>query len=87
MKKPAPGDVRRAAISKAAREPDLFQAIYDRFDGIAPGENAVRSFLFQRGFTNEGVEKALKSFLETNRYAEINGDSESYRSASGGGPR
>jgi hypothetical protein len=76
-----PEEVRRAAVSKAAREPGLFQAIYEKFEGIAPGENAVRSFLFQRGFTNEGVEKALKSFLETNRYAEINGDSESYRSA------
>lgn len=43
-----------------------------------PGENAVRSFLFQRGFTNEGVEKALRAFLETNRYLEIAGASESY---------
>ena len=43
-----------------------------------PGENAVRSFLFQKGFTNEGVEKALRAFLETNRYLEIAGVSESY---------
>jgi hypothetical protein len=38
------------------------------------------------GFTNEGVEKALKSFNATNRYAEIYGDSESYGGAAGEDP-
>lgn len=74
-----PEEVKRSAVSTAARSPGLFKAIYDRFEGIAPGDNAVRSFLFQKGFTNDGVEKALKSFIETNRYAEIFGVSESYR--------
>lgn len=73
-----PDDVKREALNKAGRAPVLFQAIYDRFEGNVPGENAVRSFLFQKGFTNEGVEKALRAFLETNRYLEIAGASESY---------
>jgi hypothetical protein len=44
------------------------------------------SFLIQRGFTNEGVEKALRAFLETNRYLEIAGASESYRAPAQSAP-
>lgn len=68
-----PEDVKRRAVTQAGRSPSLYREILDRFEGGIPGENAVRSFLFQKGFTNEGVEKALKSFLETNRFVEING--------------
>lgn len=73
-----PEEVKRKAITKAGRTPALFQEIYEKFDGHVPGENAIRSFLFQRGFTNDGVEKALKTFSSTNRFVEINGVSESY---------
>ena len=76
-----PEDVKRSAISVAGHTPSLFREIYDKFEGDIPGDNAIRSFLFQRGFTNEGVEKALKSFNATNRYVEINGDTESYGGA------
>lgn len=81
-----PEEVKRKAISNAGRAPSLFREIYDKYEGHVPGENAIRSFLFQRGFTNEGVEKALKSFEATNRYVEINGDSESYRHGDDGAP-
>jgi hypothetical protein len=81
-----PEEVKRQAVSAAGRSPTLFREIYDKYDGVVPGENAIRSFLFQRGFTNEGVDKALKSFEATNRYVEIYGDSESYRPAPESGP-
>jgi len=81
-----PEDVKRAAVTAAGRAPSLYREIYDRFEGHIPGENAVRSFLFQRGFTNEGVEKALKTFIETNRYVEIFGDSESHGNGPEGAP-
>ena len=74
-----PEDVKLAALHKAANSPSLYNDIYKRFEGEVPGENAVRSFLFQRGFTNDGVEKALRAFRETNRFLEIAGASESYR--------
>jgi len=74
-----PEDVKLTALHDAANAPSLYNDIYDRFEGHIPGENAVRSFLFQKGFTNEGVEKALKAFFETNRFLEIAGVSESYR--------
>jgi hypothetical protein len=76
-----PEDVKLAALHQAANAPSLYADIYERFDGDVPGENAVRSFLFQKGFTNDGVEKALRAFLETNRYLEIAGASESYRAS------
>lgn len=74
-----PEDVKISALHHAGSAPSLYGAIYERFDGDVPGENAVRSFLIQKGFTNEGVEKALRAFLETNRYLEIAGASESHR--------
>jgi len=73
-----PEEVKRAAVTEAGRTPTLFKAVYERFEGHVPSENAVRSFLLQKGFTNDGVEKALRSFAETNRYVEIYGVSESH---------
>jgi hypothetical protein len=73
-----PEAVKRAAVSEAGRTPSLFREIYERFEDHVPSENAVRSFLLQKGFTNAGVEKALRSFSETNRYVEIYGVSESH---------
>jgi hypothetical protein len=74
-----PEDVKLTALHKAGTAPTLYSDIYERFEGDIPGDNAVRSFLIQKGFTNEGVERALRAFLETNRYLEIAGASESYR--------
>lgn len=76
-----PEEVKRKAISQAARSPSFFRDILERFEGTVPGENAVRFFLLSNGFTNDGVEKALRVFGETTRFVEINGDSESYGNA------
>jgi hypothetical protein len=81
-----PEEVKRSAVTKAGRSPGLFGEIYQRFEGNIPGENAIRSFLFQKGFTNDGVERALKSFNATNRFVEIYGDSESYVSEAESAP-
>ncbi|CAM3169490.1 hypothetical protein SPAN111604_07990 [Sphingomonas antarctica] len=81
-----PEDVKLTALHEASNAPALYSDIYERFEGAIPGDNAVRSFLFQKGFTNEGVEKALRAFLETNRYVEIAGASESYRAADQSAP-
>lgn len=73
-----PESVRLEALYKAGREPSLFKAIFDKFDNHVPSDNAVRSFLIQSGFTNEGAEKALKTFSETNRFLAVKGACESY---------
>ncbi|BBC72540.1 hypothetical protein AEB_P1672 [Altererythrobacter sp. B11] len=72
-----PDSKKKDALRKAGHAPALFQSVFDRFDGEIPGENAVRSFLIQSGFTNDGADKALKNFLATNRYLEMNGVFES----------
>lgn len=77
-----PEDHKRKAISQAARSPSFFRDVLGQFEGTVPGDNAVRFFLLSNGFTNDGVEKALKVFADTTRFVEINGDSESYGKAS-----
>jgi hypothetical protein len=66
------------ALHEAGNSPTLFRAIFDRFPDGVPSENAVRSFMVQSGFTDRGVDAALSSFMETNRYLELQGVSESY---------
>jgi hypothetical protein len=73
-----PESVRLEALYKAGRTPSLFKAIFDKFDNHVPSDNAVRSFLIQSGFTNDGAEKALKTFSDTNRFLEVKGACESY---------
>lgn len=73
-----PEHVKLEALYKAGREPVLFKAIFDKFYNHIPSDNAVRSFLINNGFTNDGAEKALKTFSETNRFLEIKGACESY---------
>ena len=72
-----PEQLRLEALHKAGREPSLFKAIFEKFDNHIPSDNAVRSFLSQNGFTNEGAEKALKTFSETNRFLAVKGARES----------
>ncbi len=76
-----PEAIKRKAISEAAKSPTFFRDILGQFEGTVPGDNAVRFFLLSNGFTNDGVEKALKVFGDTTRFVEINGDSESYGKA------
>lgn len=66
------------AIHRAARSPALFGAIMDEFGDDISSEHAIRSFLLKRGFTDNGVESALQSFMSTQRYAVLKGASESY---------
>lgn len=69
------------AIHKAAHSPALFDAIFSEFGEKIESEHAIRSFLLKRGFTDRGVESALQSFLESQRFLELTGASESYDNA------
>lgn len=73
-----PEAVRLEALYKAGREPSLFRGIFEKFGDHVPSDNAVRSFLIQSGFTNDGAEKALKTFTDTNRFLEVKGACKSY---------
>lgn len=73
-----PDEEKAGAIHRAARSPALFRAIYEEFGEQIESEHAIRSFLLKRGFTDKGVESALQSFLETQKFVVLNGASESY---------
>lgn len=58
---------RRDAILEAARKPEVFRSIIDRFDGRVPtSDEPVRSYLIRElGFSKRGVEECLASLRAT----------------------
>jgi len=73
-------ELRRARLIEAALEPALFREIRERFAGIpVPPEVGVVTFLNRQGFNPNAVRPAAKAFLETMRYLEELGASESHR--------
>ncbi|MEA1943248.1 MAG: hypothetical protein U9P68_13465 [Pseudomonadota bacterium] len=81
-----PEEEKAGAIRRAARAPALFRAIYDEYGEGIQSEHAIRSLLLKRGFTDKGVESALQNFLATQRFAALNGASESYDSSESSAP-
>lgn len=59
-----------AALRKAGAAPNLFKEIYDRFPDSIPSENAIRSFLVQKGYGDAALGAVIKSFIETNHFLE-----------------
>ena len=66
------------ALRAAAREPELFQAISDRFPDGRPSEAALQSYLIRQGFTHTAVSPATRAFLETFLFLENAIGSESH---------
>lgn len=58
------------ALTDAAKEPELFQAIADRFTDGRPSENAIEAFLIRQGYTHTAVRPATRAFLETFLFLE-----------------
>lgn len=61
------------ALQDAAREPELFQRIFERFPDGTPSENALKAFLVKEGFTNAAIPAAIKAFQETFLFLENEG--------------
>lgn len=62
---------RIANLLDAAREPDLFRELVERFQGISvPPEEGVVTYLNRQGFNPTAVRPAAKAFLETMMYVE-----------------
>jgi hypothetical protein len=53
------------ALRAAAREPELFQKISERFTDGLPSETALEAYLIRQGFTHAAVQPATRAFLET----------------------
>ena len=58
------------ALRAAAREPELFQAIVERFTDGLPSETALQAYLIRQGFTHAAVSPATRAFLETFLFLE-----------------
>jgi hypothetical protein len=69
------------ALRRAGHSPRLFRQLYERFPDGIPSENVIRSYLIQQGFADVAIGPAIKSFMETNRFLEDAGVSESHGEA------
>lgn len=69
---PSNPDLKRQAISEAARAPDLFQRIFERWEG-RPSADALKHFLIHQGFSLNAVEQVARSFYDTFDLVESQG--------------
>lgn len=69
---PASESERAEAMSEAAHLPDVYQALYDRFEGRIPAaDEPIRAFLIRDlGFSRSAADDCIKSFRMTN--AQVN---------------
>jgi hypothetical protein len=65
---PASETERMESASEAAHHPDVFRAIYDRFEGRVPAaDEPLRAYLIrEKGFSRSGADDCIKAFRETN---------------------
>lgn len=74
---------RTDALLQAAMQPKLFKDIRDRFPDVhIPPEDGVKTYLNREGFNASAVGPAAKAFLETMRFIEERGATESHGVAS-----
>lgn len=70
---PASNAERSEAIREAAKQPEVFKLVHDRFDGRIPSANEpMRAFLIRElGFSKNGAEDCLKSLRQTIEQSEL----------------
>ena len=66
------------AVLTAARGPQLFVDIAERFDGICPPEDGLKTYLNRLGFNQNSINTAVKSYLGTYSYVEQMQETESH---------
>jgi hypothetical protein len=72
---------RRENLRAAAQEPHLFRQLRGRFSEIlVPPEEGVISYLRRQNFNESAIKPAARAFLDTAKYLEQNGATESYGS-------
>lgn len=74
---------RKAALREAAFTPDLFHALASHFSDGVPSENSLRSYLMRVNFSSVAITPAVTSFLETYRFLQQEGASESLDATTG----
>lgn len=61
---------RRSALRAAGFAPPLFSELRQRFSDGVPSDNAIRSYLMRKGYSDAAITPAVSSFLETCRYLQ-----------------
>jgi len=74
-------DERIENLRAAGLEPTLFREVMEFFEGVMPPEEGVVRYLNRQGFNSNAIRPAAKAFLETARYLEELGATESHGSA------
>lgn len=61
------------AVRTAARSPELFQDLGEKFPGSAPGNELLRNYLIRRGFSEQAADIAILAYKETLEFAGESG--------------
>lgn len=61
---------RAQAIREAAREPQLFGELAERFPGKIPNDELLRNYLLRKGFALSAVGAVILAYRETSEFAE-----------------
>lgn len=75
---PNSDDEKRQSLLSAAFEPQLFQDLRGRWPNMIPPEDGVVTYLNRQGFNQSAIRPAARAYLQTLRYLEEVGVSESY---------
>lgn len=68
------------ALISAAKEPELFQRVMERFTDGMPSSNALESFFVKEGFTDTAIPAAINAYQETFSFLRNAIERESYGS-------
>jgi len=58
------------ALREAARDPELFQEIGEKFPGRMPADEVLRNYLIRDGFAPAAVTGVIRAYRETNEFVE-----------------
>ncbi len=68
---PESPDKRKTALREAADNPQLFALLRERFPDGKFSEDALRSYLVRSGYQNAAVEPAIKAYIATSQFLEL----------------
>lgn len=58
-------DEGQSAINEAAFDPALFGELRERFLGVIPSDEKLRTFLIRKGFSSSALDRVVRSYRET----------------------
>lgn len=81
---PNSNEEQESQLRAAAMEPQLFRELQERFPNMIPPEDGVVTYLNRQGFNQTAIRPAAKAYLQTLRFMEESGVTESHGATGGG---